>query len=727
MERWCIALSGRCKLTALLLTLALLLCGVTFPAAAQETPAIPEGYEKMAESSRFNLYLHADTLAIILESRASGKLLYSTAQNTAELKDNAAWKGFYSSGVVMEYIEDVKSTTTQADFLNNAHEVEIAPEEGGFTAAVRFPDIGISWKLTVTLDEWGLNLTLPQSSVVEENEKYTLAGFYLYPFLGSSYLGQDKGYMIIPDGQGALVNLENNEGRFTSPFDRPVYGTNIGVEDTVNSRWMVGTEPIIIPVFGMVHTEDQLGFLGVIESGDCAARICCYPNGVRTGFDWVAAHYLYRRVYQQPTGPSSGTISMRTEHARSFDIRQHFLLADGADATYAGLAVAWRDYMDRMNFFANADSGRAFDLELDLVGLERENFVLGKTDVVMTSIRQAEEMLGSLHEGGLERASVVWRGWQEGGLTGGLPTDGYNPAGGIGGVSGMDSMIRKAGELGYDLALEADFLSMNPETHPALTYSAFKKITSETWSRGTFGSVYSTMQYLTPERSLEIARNTLPAMAKAGAGVSLKGITSLMSDYYYKSRYKDSSVLMGIYRELVQTAASQVRTTLQAPNAYLWPEAHAISDVPVAGSSYTYTDREVPLLAIALSGRMPAYAEYVNFQANTRHFFLQLVEQGTRPCFLLTMEDPIKLQNTNSSDIYSSSFELYRDTILTWYRDLAEVHRLTDGQSIVNHQMSGDVTKVTWSGGTVVYVNFGETAAEMDGVALDALSYKVVE
>ena len=62
------------------------------------------------------------------------------------------------------------------------------------------------------------------------------------------------------------------------------------------------------------------------ENGDAAARIMAYPNGVRMKFDWVCAKYLYRMIYSQPTGPNSATISMRTEHARSIDILQHFLL-----------------------------------------------------------------------------------------------------------------------------------------------------------------------------------------------------------------------------------------------------------------------------------------------------------------------------------------------------------------------------------------------------------------
>ncbi len=715
------------KLKALAALVMLLVCLF----AAGQAATVPDGYEQIAENSRFRLYFRPDTLAIIVESKQNGALLYSTVQDPDSFKDQAAWKGFYQSGIVMEFIEDVKSTATQADFVNMNNEVNVTRLDNGFSADVLFPDYGVGYSVTVTLDERGITVSIPQSGLKngeKDGHKYTVSTFTLYPFLGHSVLGADEGYMIIPDGQGALIPLKDNEGRFSSPFDRPVYGTNLGIEDTVNSKWSVNTEPLIMPVFGMVHTADQIGFLGVIESGDNAARIRAFPNGANNlKFDWISAKYTYRMVYKQPTGPSSGAVDMLTENPRSFDIVQHFLLVDGEDANYAGLGCAWRDYMDEKGFFDAAESDRPFDVEIDFLGLDKENYVLGRQDVVMTTFNQASEILEMLKTDGVDRVSAVYRGWAENGLTGSVPTDGFRPASSLGGSGGLNQLMSRARGLGFDLALEADFLSLNTVTHPTLTYSAFKKITGQTWSRATFGPVYDTLYYLTPEKSLEIAESALDAFKKAQVpGVSLTGITRLMSDYYYNYHYRESGELAKIYTRIVQKSAETGRTVLQAANAYLWPYADALSDMPVMGSDYAYVTQNVPLLAIALSGRMPCYLEYVNFEANATRFFLRLVEQGTRPCFLLTMEDPIELQNTNSADIYSSRWDLYRVTVAMWYRELAPLHELIDGASITAHDVVGDMTRVTWDNGVKVYINYGDDAGELDGVALESMTWKAV-
>ena len=827
------------------------------PVMAEEAaPAsLPEGYKLVAENSNFKLHLREDTMAVIVESKANGQLLYSTVQNPNT--GNATWKGFYQSGIVIEYLEDVKDKPIQADFINNATTITYEYVDNGFNARVDYTDLGISFDVKVWMDEEGMHVFIPTDSIVETKDQtylivlneageeeriditkytktaeesefllttadgkvytlnktyyvsgketavtvkdqagtsqvtlplekelaapfavnvkdekgaattisadqvtavqrnlyttataadgtalripkgnvvqvseysYTIASIYVYPFMGHSRAGEGQGYMIIPDGQGAIIGFEDNEGRYPTPYDKQVYGINIGVEDQFLSEDRVQAEDVIMPVFGMVHTDSEIAVLGVIEQGDIAARIQAYPNGVRNlPFDWVTAKYTLRFVFNQPMGPSAGNVATRTEKRRDVDILQHFLFRTGENADYAGLAVAYRTYLIANNTFAQADD-RAFDIQIDFLGIERENFILGKQDVVMTDFDQAATILKELAEAGVEAMSITYRGWQVNGLTGGVPTDSFSVAGSLGGKSGLMELAAIAAEMNIPFALEADVLSLNTETHPTLTFSALKKITSQTWSRPTFGMVYDTLYYCNPTTSESAAKNLTAAMVKEGlTGIAFTGITQVLTDYFHKDKYHDTSEMAAIYIGIVDSANDQMTTNLISPNAYLWQYADVISDLPVAGSDYTYTDAEIPFLTIALSGQIPYYLEYTNFQANTHEFFLHLVEQGARPSFLLTWEDPIELQNTNSASIYSSRYELYQDMIVKWYKDLAVVFEAVgeDGM-IMDHVRVGDMVKVTWDNGTQIYLNFGDKAGEMDGVAVEKLSFKVV-
>ena len=493
------------------------------PAMAEEAAQIPAGYQLVAENSEFCLYLLEDTMALIAQSKANGQLLYSTVQNANT--GNKTWKGFYQSGIVIEYLEDVKDKPIQADFINNANTIAYEYVDNGFNARVSYTDLGISFDVKVWMDEEGIHVSIPTDSIVETKDQtymivkteqggeeridmtkytktseesefllttqdgtvytlnktyyvstkadtvtvkdlagtnqvtlpltkelakpfdvyvkdaagkdlaipaesvvavqknlyttgtakdgsalripvedvveiseysYTIASIYVYPFMGHSRAGEGQGYMVIPDGQGAVVGFEDNEGRYPTPYDKQVYGVNIGMEDQFLSEDRVPAEDVIMPVFGMVHTDKEIAVLGVIEQGDIAARIQAYPNGVRNlPFDWVTAKYTLRFVFNQPMGPSAGNVATRTEKRRDVDILQHFLLQSGETADYAGLAVAYRNYLMANNTFAQA-SDRPFDVQIDFLGIERENYILGKQDVVMTDFDQAETIIDEL-------------------------------------------------------------------------------------------------------------------------------------------------------------------------------------------------------------------------------------------------------------------------------------------------------------------------------------------
>ena len=706
-------------------------------------PALPEGvpdtYRLVVEGSEYNLYLREESMSVVVESRANGALMFSAVEDASTISSSAL--GQAQSGVVMQYLAIGSSSISQetVDLISTGntqvHTIEYDYTiPNGFKATISYTNLGISFSVVVELEGNDLKVTVPREDIRQElYGSYSLSTLTLFPFMGASYRGEDTGYMLVPDGQGALIELKDNEKRYRSLYyDTPVYGSKIKDDknDAGNSATTVSTEPDIMPVFGMAHTEKGIAFLGVIEQGDLGASIRAYPNGaVNLSYDRTSALYEYSYRFTQMMGAAAGAGGMdaRLPELRSFDIVQHFLFLSGDEANYTGMAVAYRDYLEEHGAFAGAKLD-GFDVELDVLGLEKENFVLGKQNVVMTTFEEAAAMLADLKEKGAGSLSVVLRGWQEGGLSAALPTDDFNPAGALGGSGGLKTLLEGAASRKIDVYLEADFLRMNADTHPVLSYSAFKKVDSQTWYRSTYGKVYATMYYLTPSKSLEIGQSVLEKFHQGGVeGVSLVSITSFLSDYYENNTVRDSVSMAACYGSICETASQSMNTRLSAANAYLWRYATSLSDLPITGSDYIFTTCDVPFLAIALSGKIPCYAEYTNFQANTNRFFLRLVEQGIRPSFLLTMEDPIELKNTNSSNIYSSRYELYGDMIVQWSQELGALHERLGDASIVGHEMVGDMTHVTWSNGTEVYLNYGEEELTLNGVTVAAMRYAVKE
>jgi cytidylate kinase len=148
--------------------------------------------------------------------------------------------------------------------------------------------------------------------------------------------------------------------------------------------------------------------------------------------------------------------------------------------------------------------------------------------------------------------------------------------------------------------------------------------------------------------------------------------------------------------------------------------------MPLYTSSYVFEDESVPFLSIVLKGVMPVYSEYVNFEANKQEFFLKLVETGTYPSFYITKEDSSELIYTNSSDIYSSQYSVYKDVIIEYTEALEALNEKVGGSFITGHDINANgVTVVTYDNGVKVYVNYSSAEQTIDGVTIPSMSYEV--
>jgi hypothetical protein len=343
----------------------------------------------------------------------------------------------------------------------------------------------------------------------------------------------------------------------------------------------------------------------------------------------------------------------------------------------------------------------------------------------MTKFKDAAAILRDLSASGTEHLLSVYTAWQSGGAAGGLPTGKFTPAGNLGGKSGVKALANAAEDGGSLVYLETDLFSLNPDAHPFEALNAMDGITGVTIQNFLPGSVYDTMNILNPLRARDLAGSAAQSFVKSGMdGVSLTGITYSLSAFKEGGVYYDRMDNAALYADIADTYRGQSDVIADKPFAYLWRYASALVNMPTGGSSYIYTEREVPFLSIALSGRMPVYAEYTNFQANQDEFFLKLVELGARPAFLVTEADPGDLRETNSNIIYSSRYDLYKEQILAYDAAFRALHAQIGTASIVDHESSNNLVTVTYDSGLVIYVNYNDIDRTADdGTVVPAMGY----
>lgn len=689
-----------------------------------------KGHQLIAENNNYQMYFKEEALSIIIRDKKTGAVMESIVEED-DGKSNAAWQSFMKSGVVLQVLKGINIVPTTVDIRKAEKEVTL--KEDGFLAKVSLKEYGIKFQLEVTLTEDGYTAEIPSDSIEETSEEYKIGEIYVYPFLGNTYLGERKGYMFIPDGNGALIYLENNEGRFSSNFSQYVYGMNAGLDEAYTLSLLWGeyqsvneAEKIMAPVFGMVHTDSGMGYLGIIESGDYSAKIEAYPNGAYTDYNWICSKFVLRQIYTQPTGNKEGSVVTRQAKRNEFDIRIHYRFVSGEKADYTGLALSYREYLLNAGELVKKEDD--FKIRLDFLGIDKENWLIFKRNVTMTTVDNIRSMYQDLRAEGVADIFTVYKGWQKGGINA-VPVTSYKADGDIGGTKELTKLIRESKEQGIDIYLAQDALRINPALRNA-NFNIMKQITKRVYQENSYKDVFSSFRYLTPSRTAETLRTSAASYKKSEIkNLMLSGISNILFTYSNKGTVYSRVNTAGSYEAAVKELDTDFSLVLEKPFEFLWKYSDGINEMPAASSNYIFTDEEVPFLSIVFKGVLPMYSEYINFEANKQEFFLKLAEMGINPSFYITYEDPAGLQYTNSSDLYSSKYSVYKEYILSYYKELKEVHEKTEGAMITDHkQYANGLTVVTYDNGIKVYVNYSTTAAiQADGYEIEPMSFKVGE
>ncbi len=716
--------------------------------AIAEDMSVMEGYELVASNSQNELYLNKTNLAIIVRDIQTGAIMESVVSD-AKLEElvaagtitSADYQERVKSAIFLSVIEKTATGDNEGRIIGKTQmgTPTVTVNDSGFNAKVAFGSYGITFELNVYLDEEGLHVEVPSDSVKEEqSDTFVLGEMYLYPFLGYTELDYRQGYMIVPDGEGAIINLQNNEGKYASPYSQRIYGGDVSVDVEGVRNYYDGkldtaedSENVVMPVFGMVHTDTQMAMLGVIEEGEYNATIQAYPNAV-TSLNWITGKFLFRAVVGEPldksnNGEAVATINTAQSTLNTGDIKVTYIFTSGEEADYAGLAVKYREMLTEQKILEKTES--EFKVRLDFLGADKENFLVFKRNVTMTTIDNIRDILGELQDENVTNILAVYNGWQKGGVYD-VPVSSYKVASNVGGNSEMNKLVDELNKNeNVDFYLNADVQTLNVSTNTA-TFDTIKKVDKTTYEQNLMGTpVYNRFRLVFPAKSAEYLKELSGDMKEENiTNIAISGISSKLFAYTQKGKEYSREVSKGYYEKALEdTRATGMTTALDAPFAYLWKYTDSYLNAPLGTSGYLFCDKEIPFLSIVLKGSIPLYSDYVNFEANKTEFFLKLVEAGVAPSFYLTEKSPSYLQNTNSNWVYSSEYDTYKETIIEYYTELKAVNDMVSGSYIMNHETIDNVNVTTYENGVKVYVNYTDEVITVDGITVPAQSYKVGE
>lgn len=689
------------------------------------------GHKLVAANDNYELYLKEESLSIIIKDVKTGEIMESVVSDATELQNvNDTWKGFLQSGVVVEVQEDTNTMQKKAG-VSNA-DISVTYVEGGFKAKIDYPTYEFGFELEVLLyDDGSITAYIPESSIYENSEKIKIGNIFVFPMLGNSCLDEKEGYMFIPDGNGALIYLDDKEGKFDSGYTQKVYGSDIGIGESyvLSLLWDKyethnDSESVLAPIYGMVHTDSKLGYLAVIEAGAEEATIMATPNGAYTDYNWITSSFRKSATYIQPTSNSGGSVTKVTDRIQ-YDIKIRYMFVNGDEANYTGLANKYRDYLIEQGELTEKED--SFNVRVDFLGSDVENWLLSKKSISMTTTDNIREIYKDLQSEGVTDILSLYKGWQDGGIYN-LPVTSLDVDGAVGGKSDLKKLLKETEDMGISMYLYTDGLRGNPDTDNT-TFNTVKKMDKRLYTESTYMTVYDKMVFWTPDKSVANVESLTNSLKKNGIdNLALSGISNTLFTYTISDTMKTRLTTEYIYDTMYEGIDKDMNLILCEPISSYWKYTDSFVDMPVADSDYIYTDQSIPFLSIVLKGMVPMYSDYINFEANEQEYFLKLVETGIYPSYYITYEDSSKLIYTNSSDVYTSKYDTYRDRIISTYKELKAIDDKIQGSTIVNHEiLDNGVVAVTYDNGVRILVNYSEKEQIAYGETVDAMSYKVGE
>ncbi|MBR4880541.1 MAG: hypothetical protein IKU19_01320, partial [Clostridia bacterium] len=252
-----------------------------------------------------------------------------------------------------------------------------------------------------TISKDGLEARLPASSIRFDESNFTFKSVTMLPYMGSGCT-RNTGYTFIPDGSGTLIRFEDLQGANYNVAGQ-LYGADFAYH-TISGQH---SETMRLPVFGVVENRevevsagggmmpptgevtkeiDSRGYFAVITEGDSMATLMSEHGGQLHAYNNVYASFKPRPSDQYNLADSisigsnaSWTVTSSRKYTGSYRIK-YIMLDDkakveeagaGYEASYVGMAAAYRDYLEGAGIITkltSEDVGKDLPLYIEAFG-----------------------------------------------------------------------------------------------------------------------------------------------------------------------------------------------------------------------------------------------------------------------------------------------------------------------------------------------------------------------
>ena len=671
-----------------------------------------EGFSLLLENDSLQVYYRPETFGIRVKNLQDG-YVWGGLDSDKPDNMNKKWSAMGNALVAITYYtldgtEKSVAITPKTDTLMYEAEHDRAMR---FHAA--FGELGISFDFLLTIDEGAFTFRLPFESI-EETGEYLLGQVSFIPFFGTvQQLDGISGYILIPDGSGALMRFGPNAS-YTSAYEKRIWGKDVGVDTLYQmsdlgsyrpNDYAVDESQVTLPIFGMVHGVKCDGYLSRVTGGAEYAIISITPGGMQTDYTNAAFNFIYRQKYSQPISRSGAGVQVVQKEKNPVEAEVTYYLLHEADADYSGMARRYRALLEAegvLDQSITADGSISMQLDF-VVAAAEEGFLGAKTCEVTTE----EDMLACLEHMDTNHLTINLLGWQKGGLNGcDMKRSSLRNA--LNGEKKLNQMLDRLADQAESVYLHADpmratKIQLDERSEAAITLSQ----TSASYMRENLNVWLNTTYFIKPQLALARIAALDAEMADRipGAGLALDGAGLLLYSENLKGKAISRTQVLNETSAVMENLAGSL--ALYQANAYMLPYADKVYAMPMSCSQFLYETDSVPFVQMVLSGAVEMYAPYMNESFYTQVDLLKHIDYNVYPALILTGRDNYDLRKTTLNEYASTQWQNWTEDMNHAYALINDVLRHTEGRQMLNRVCPEEGLNVTYyEGGVCVAVNY---------------------
>ena len=587
--------------------------------------------------------------------------------------------------------------------------------------------------LRLTLEDGDFAAEILADEIDYDAAEYHLNEVRLLPYFART--ADPSGYIVYPDGAGALIDLDAPKIRVSSVISSRIYGNDPSV---LNRPGDIACK---VPVFGV--GDDGKGVLGIVEEGESKGKITAEYLKTVNKASYAYATYIHQDFLSTDAGDVATALNLasyeKSGPVSRFRVRYVF---SNEDTGYSGLAGLYREYLIETGALGGREL-MPFAYQLETLGglnIDSEILLLPvKKTVALTTLEQSGDLAEKLKDLGVGQVNLSLNGTLQGGLNHyyqkSLKLDGR--IGGREEYQKLASDLKEAGgtlTMGLDTARvyrqkSFDGFSLNSQVSRTINnyVTQLLQINAATNDFDLGKAAYMVKPDLAAENTRRIVQALNQWTPEEKPVIRLGGFGEFLASDNRKEALGRQET-QAIYESLLEELAQDNALAFEHGNAYVYPYASFLYNLDNANSGHKDFDAVIPFVQMALHGLVGYSGSPINLAVNEREAVLSCLEAGSMPYFVLAVDNLTAIKDSAFSNYTSVDAAYHLERSARIFQEIEAVIGDLAGCRMVSHRiLDSGVRETVYDNGVKILVNYGDTAAQADGKTVEAGGYLRVE